>query len=218
MNLHTPCISLCQLRTGALGIPDVTNCIKSKPGTAYREILSTMAFGRSKRSTPSSPKPPKPPPNRESQGLNQQVHPYAVSAGAYSVNTFHPSVAYNQDLASMVHLPHPAHPPAYPYAGTASNGSSVWSPQPQKPSRWKSYTSLNQSMNHLVSHTVERTNATIVELEQLVHQSLSGGTNVNEATSRLLDQVITSIDLGSFCGKESELSEWKEFHLMMILY
>jgi hypothetical protein len=62
-------------------------------------------------------------------------------------------------------------------------------------------------MSHLVLHTVEKTNATIQELEQLVHQSLGGGANVNEATSRLLDQVITSIDLGSFCGRESELSK-----------
>jgi hypothetical protein len=87
----------------------------------------------------------------------------------------------------------------------------AWNPQQplptRRPSKWKSYTSLNQSMSHLVSHTVEKTNATIQELEQLVHQSLGGGANVNEATSRLLDQVITSIDLGSFCGRESELSK-----------
>ncbi|KAJ5499365.1 Lipase class 3 [Penicillium expansum] len=60
-------------------------------------------------------------------------------------------------------------------------------------------------MTTLVSHTVEKTNATILDLEHLVHQSLGGGTNVKEATSRLLDQVITSIDLGSFCGRENEL-------------
>lgn len=63
-------------------------------------------------------------------------------------------------------------------------------------------------MTQLVSHTVEKTNATILELENLVHHSLRGGANVNDATCRLLDQVITSIDLGSFCGRENELSEW----------
>ena len=65
-------------------------------------------------------------------------------------------------------------------------------------------------MTQLVSHTVDKTNATIQELENLVQYSLRGGANVNEATSRLLDQVITSIDLGSFCGKENELSGYLE--------
>jgi hypothetical protein len=73
-------------------------------------------------------------------------------------------------------------------------------------------------MTSLVSHTVEKTNATIHELENLVHQSLGGGANVKEATSRLLDQVITSIDLGSFCGRENELSKWySPSNLRMIL-
>jgi hypothetical protein len=63
-------------------------------------------------------------------------------------------------------------------------------------------------MTSLVSHTVEKTNATILDLENLVRQSLGGGANVKDATSRLLDQVITSIDLGSFCGRENELSKW----------
>ncbi|KXG48461.1 Lipase, class 3 [Penicillium griseofulvum] len=60
-------------------------------------------------------------------------------------------------------------------------------------------------MTSLVSHTVDKTNSTILDLENLVRQSLGGGANVKEATSRLLDQVITSIDLGSFCGRENEL-------------
>ncbi|KAJ5773797.1 hypothetical protein N7457_008693 [Penicillium paradoxum] len=175
-----------------------------------------MAFGLSGRSKrPSSPNPPpKPPrPNKRetvSGVSNQYVHPYTAPVGAYSVNTFHtaPTVAYNQSSAtSMVHLPPQSAPPlGYPYPTTAPNSSSVWNPQPpQKSSKWASYTNLNQSMTHLVSHTVEKTNATILDLEQLVHQSLSGGANVTEATSRLLDQVITSIDLGSFCGRENEL-------------
>ncbi|KAJ5742430.1 uncharacterized protein N7511_011449 [Penicillium nucicola] len=60
-------------------------------------------------------------------------------------------------------------------------------------------------MSNLVSHTVGKTNATIQELEQLVRQSIEGGANVTEATSRLLDRVLTSIDGGSFCGRENEL-------------
>ncbi|CAI7655289.1 unnamed protein product [Penicillium glandicola] len=60
-------------------------------------------------------------------------------------------------------------------------------------------------MTNLVSQTVEMTSASMVDLEYLVRLSLGGGANVNEATSRLLDQVITSIDLGAFCGRENDL-------------
>ncbi|KAJ5384094.1 hypothetical protein N7517_002005 [Penicillium concentricum] len=106
---------------------------------------------------------------------------------------------------SMVYLqPQPAPQPVYPFSGAAVN-SPPWNPQPSKPSKWTSCTNLNQSVTNLVSHTVDKTNATILDLENLVRQSLGGGANVNEATSRLLDQVITSIDLGSFCGRENEL-------------
>lgn len=177
-----------------------------------------MAFGRSSHSKrPSSPEPPpKPPrPNQREAVIRvpqNYVPPYGSPAGAYSVNTFHTAtVPYNQNMAmSMVHLqPQPAPQPLY-FAGTALN-SPPRNPQPPKPSKWTSYTNLNQSMTTLVSHTVEKTNATILDLEHLVHQSLGGGTNVKEATSRLLDQVITSIDLGSFCGRENELSKWYSY-------
>jgi hypothetical protein len=187
-----------------------------------------MVFGRlsrSKRSSspeppPKPPRPQKPHQRADSAGAShkQTRPPYALPAGTYSVNTLHtsPPVAYSQNVAmSMVHLPPPSAPPLRPFPvippnnlGTVSirpPGSS--SPPPQRPSKWKSYTDLNQSMTHLVSQTVEKTNATILDLEHLVYQSLGGGANVNEATSCLLDQVITSIDLGSFCGRESELSE-----------
>jgi hypothetical protein len=56
-----------------------------------------------------------------------------------------------------------------------------------------------------VSHTTGKANATILDLEDLVLKSVNGGSNVREATSQLLDQVITLIDIGSFCGKENEL-------------
>lgn len=144
-----------------------------------------MAFGRLSRSN--RPEPPLKPP------LPQR--PYQQDGtGAYHQNT----------AMSMDHLPYPS-PANVP---TISSPPPGWTSQAlQRSSKWKSYTNLNQSMTHLVSHTVEKTNATILDLENLVHHSLGGGANVNEVTSRLLDQVITSIDLGSFCGRENELSE-----------
>ncbi|OGE50112.1 hypothetical protein PENARI_c018G06926 [Penicillium arizonense] len=181
-----------------------------------------MAFGHSTRSRrrSTSPEPPPKPPRPRQRAESTPAPPtqygyrYATTS-TYSVNTCHaspPVAPYHQiGTMSMVRLPpQPAIPPSQSFPGMlVASPQPVWNPQQplptQRPSKWKSYTSLNQSMSHLVSHTVEKTNATIQELEQLVHQSLGGGANVNEATSRLLDQVITSIDLGSFCGRESEL-------------
>ncbi|KAJ5550344.1 hypothetical protein N7535_001718 [Penicillium sp. DV-2018c] len=175
-----------------------------------------MAFGRSRRSKrPSSPTGPPPKPPRLNQpesasgtATNYGRAPYALPAGARSVNTVHtaPAFAYPHNVAMSVPLPQqPARQPLYS-AGPASSSVSVYNSRPPpKPSKWKSCTNLNQSMTNLVSHTVGKTNATILDLQRLVNQSLGGGANVNEATSRLLDQVITSIDLGSFCGRESEL-------------
>lgn len=183
-----------------------------------------MAFGHSTRSRrrSTSPEPPPKPPRPRQRAESTPVPPtqygyrYATTS-TYSVNTCHaspPVTPYHQiGTMSMVRLPpQPALPPPQSFPGMlVASPQPEWNPQqplpPRRPSKWKSYTCLNQSMSHLVSHTVEKTNATIQELEQLVHQSLGGGANVNEATSRLLDQVITSIDLGSFCGRESELSK-----------
>ena len=96
---------------------------------------------------------------------------------------------------------YPNVPPASPYHPTQYPN--------QKPcsdlTKWTSYTSLTQSVSNLVSHTTGRANATILDLEDLVLKSVGGGSNVREATSQLLDQVITLIDIGSFCGKETEL-------------
>ncbi|CAG7920220.1 unnamed protein product [Penicillium olsonii] len=195
-----------------------------------------MAFGRSSRSKShsSSEPPPKPPrPHRSHQQTQSASGPshkhanslYLAPEGGYSVNTLNasPPVVYHQNVPmSMVHLPSSS-PSPYQYSANAVSAAS--SPPsgtlqpPQKPSKWKSYTHLNQSYQHLnqsytnlnqsmtqlVSHTIDKTNATILELENLVHHSLVGGANVHEATSRLLDQVITSIDVGSFCGRENEL-------------
>ena len=175
-----------------------------------------MTFGYSNHSKRSSspkppPKPPRPNQREGAIGAPQEHahHPYASPMGTSSVNTSHtPTTPYNSNLTmSMVHLqPQPAPQLLHPFPGTTQNRP-PWNSQPQKLSKWTSCTSLNQSMTSLVSHTVEKTNSTIHDLENLVHQSLGGGANVKEATSRLLDQVITSIDLGSFCGRENELSK-----------
>ncbi|KAJ5795944.1 uncharacterized protein N7518_004484 [Penicillium psychrosexuale] len=170
-----------------------------------------MAFGRSSRSKrPTSPKPPPKPPRPKIGAPQKYVDPpYGSPAGAYSVNTFHTfntshtsTVAYNPNMAMTMARIQPQ--PLYPFPGPASS-SPPWNAHPPKLSKWTSCTNLNQSMTSLVSHTFEKTNATILDLEHLVRQSLGGGANVKEATSRLLDQVITSIDLGSFCGRETEL-------------
>lgn len=146
---------------------------------------------------------------------------YTNPPGAYTVQAlpdgysappaFHHSHAA---VTSLVHLPPQASPSPIPppYAlGPVGSPPPTWYP-PQKPNgasdlaKWTSCANLGQSVSNLVAHTAEKTNATILELEDLVLQSVSGGANVRESTSRLLDQVVTLIDIGSFCGKENELS------------
>lgn len=121
-----------------------------------------------------------------------------------------PSVPYGQPhnaaAGSMLQLPPrdtPVVPPAaYPY-GARGSPYQTKDHSTQKP--WASSTNLTQSISNLVSHTTGKANATIVDLEDLVLRSLRGGVNVHEATAELLDQVITLIDTGSFCGRETEL-------------
>ncbi|KAJ5242754.1 uncharacterized protein N7469_001081 [Penicillium citrinum] len=118
-------------------------------------------------------------------------------------------------VSSLVHLPSP---PIYgqlpgPYGPvTVANPPPTWNPtvyQAPKPTsdltKWTSCVNISQSVSNLVAHTAGKTNATILELENLVLQSVSGGTNMRQSASRLLDEVITLMDLGSFCGKENEL-------------
>lgn len=116
----------------------------------------------------------------------------------------HPHAA----ATSLIHLA-PQVPQGRPHQ--PSSGHVAWSGHPvqqQKPpglSKWTSYSHISQSVTDIVSHTTGKANATILELENLVLQSMNGGQNVRENTTRLLDQVVTSIDIGSFCGKEKEL-------------
>lgn len=149
--------------------------------------------------------------------------PYAIPSGAFSVNIFHapphptsPSVYGHSNIAaaSMVHLPHQPYPQSQPPHSVGAAPAPVqhsWCSQSRRPelSKWASYTNLNQSLSSVVSsvksQTVGKANATLVDLHQLVRQSVRGDGNVRDVTSRLLDQVITSIDLGSFCGRENEL-------------
>lgn len=149
---------------------------------------------------------------------------YMNSARTYSVQTVQnppsaPSRPYPHHhvaAASMVQLPsRPAPAPAYVQYPGPIQGSPLPSSQPPKPKtttssdllKLKSCTHLSQSVSNLVSHTTGKANATILELEDLVLQSLGGGKNVRGATSQLLDRVITVIDIGSFCGRENELGE-----------
>lgn len=146
---------------------------------------------------------------------------YIAPAGAYSVQAVQrkpptPSVTYcrphNGAATSMLQLPpRPIPVPpvaAYATVATASPYHTTQYPN-QKPgsdlTKWTSYTNLTQSVSNLVSHTTGKANATILDLEDLVMKSVGGGSNVREATSQLLDQVITLIDIGSFCGRETEL-------------
>lgn len=148
---------------------------------------------------------------------------YMNSAGAYSVQAVQntppaPSKPYphrHVAAASMAQLPSQRGPaPAYAQYPGPVQGSPLPSGQPPKPKqttssdllKLKSCTHLSQSVSNLVSHTTGKANATILELEDLVLQSL-GGKNVRGATSQLLDRVITVIDIGSFCGRENELGE-----------
>ncbi|KAJ5659944.1 hypothetical protein N7507_006395 [Penicillium longicatenatum] len=64
---------------------------------------------------------------------------------------------------------------------------------------------MNQSVSNIVSHATEKAHATIVDLEELVLQCVGGAPNPQEPASQLLDQVLTSIDAGTFCGRENDL-------------
>lgn len=64
---------------------------------------------------------------------------------------------------------------------------------------------MNQSVSNLMSHATGKAHATIVDLERLVLQCVGGAPNPQEPASQLLDQVLTSIDIGTFCGRENDL-------------
>ncbi|KAJ5179933.1 hypothetical protein N7492_003143 [Penicillium capsulatum] len=141
---------------------------------------------------------------------------YMIPAGAVSTQAIHttqrpPPVPFQHPhtaTASLVRLPpqvSPGSPPPPLPGRVAWNGIPTQQSKPPGLAKWTSYSQLSQSVTDLVSHTTGKANATIMELENLVLQSMTGGKNVRESTTRLLDQVVTSIDIGSFCGKEKEL-------------
>lgn len=143
---------------------------------------------------------------------------YTNPTGAYTVQTFQngytaPPVFQNSHAAvtSLVHLPPRPNPAPAPLSYshvTPGSPPPISYPNPNPTSdlaKWTSCANLSQSVSNLVAHTTGKANATILELEDLVLQSVGGGANVRESTSRLLDQVVTLIDIGSFCGKENEL-------------
>ena len=122
----------------------------------------------------------------------------------------------NMTAASTVQLslPQPTLIPSPAFYGVAvgSPPPPVRALPPHHPSnnaKWISCSNLNLSVSNVVSHAAGKANATILDLEDLVLQCVNGGANVREPTSRLLDEVITSIDIGSFCGKDQDLRESK---------
>ncbi|KAJ5668666.1 hypothetical protein N7462_009736 [Penicillium macrosclerotiorum] len=132
------------------------------------------------------PPPPPLPYRPQNAATMSMIH---LPPGPQLQNSAPPPLPSTSELP--VNLTRPAwHPQAYPSSGL---------------SKWTSYSSLSHSVSNLVSHTAGKANATILELEDLVLQCVKGGSNVRSSTSRLLDQVITWIDIGSFCGRENEL-------------
>lgn len=140
---------------------------------------------------------------------------YMNSAGAHSVQAvqstpsagpgpYSHSHAVATSMAQLAHRPAGATPGSPPPRGQSSKPKTTTSSDLLK---LKSCTHLSQSVSNLVSHTTEKANATILELENLVLQSFNGGKNVRSATSQLLDRVITVIDIGAFCGSEDKLGE-----------
>ncbi|KAJ6090330.1 hypothetical protein N7486_009145 [Penicillium sp. IBT 16267x] len=120
---------------------------------------------------------------------------YKSPANAYSVQGIqaaHPGppgpYRNGYGVASMAHLP--ARVPAPPQTDCA---------------KWTSYSKMNQSVSNIMSQATEKAHATIVDLERLVLQCVGGAPNPQEPASRLLDQVLTSIDAGIFCGRENDL-------------
>ncbi|KAJ5884413.1 hypothetical protein N7504_011985 [Penicillium tannophilum] len=128
--------------------------------------------------------------------VNNNDPVYNLPTNTYSVQGIQavhpgPPVPYHNEygVASMTHLP-----------------ARVPAPPPQTDClKWTSYSKMNQSVSNLMSHATGKAHATIVDLERLVLQCVGGAPNPQEPASQLLDQVLTSIDIGTFCGRENDL-------------
>lgn len=146
---------------------------------------------------------------------------YMSSAGAYSVQAVQgpprpPSIPSRHQQIPTTSLAQ-AHPrptsaaPQVQHADVAQGNPPPTQHMKSKPSsdlsKFKSCSKMSQSVSNVVSHTTGKANATILELEDLVRQSLSGGKNGQGATSQLLNRVITLIDCGFSCGRENELGK-----------
>lgn len=144
--------------------------------------------------------------------VNQPL--YMMPAGAHTnvgIRSPPPPVPYQHHhvaAGSLIQLPSQVssgrHPPPFP--------GSVGRPLPPVPesktpklSKWTSYSRLSQSVTNLVSQTTDKATATISEVEELVLQSVNGGKKVQQCTIRLLDQIVTSIDMECFGGRENDL-------------
>lgn len=150
---------------------------------------------------------------------------YMNPTGAYSVQAVQglpppPSIPSSHRHSTSLAQSHPRPTSASPHVQQADLAQG--NPPPtrhmkSKPSsdlsKLKSCSKMSQSVSNLVWHT---TNATILELEDLVRQCLSGGKNEQGAASQLLNRVITLIDCGFSCGRENELGRSGRFSLIPI--
>lgn len=138
---------------------------------------------------------------------------YMTPAGAHTNVGIRspPPVPYQHHhvaAGSLIQLPSQVSSGRY----SAPGSGSVARPLPPVPesktpklSKWTSYSRLSQSVTNLVSQTTDKATATILEVEELVLQSVNGGKNVQQCTVRLLDQIVTSIDMERFGGRENDL-------------
>ncbi|KAJ5949311.1 hypothetical protein N7454_000895 [Penicillium verhagenii] len=101
-------------------------------------------------------------------------------------------------VASMAHLPtRISAPPPQTHSPQAKHSSDR--------TKWTSYSKMNQSVTNIMNHASGKAHATIMDLERLVLQCVGGAPNPQEPASQLLNQVLTSIDAGTFCGRENDL-------------
>lgn len=148
------------------------------------------------------------PSKTEHAAQNHQLD-YKIPAGAYSTQGIPAGSSMPQRLNEQSHAtsqtnqgPFPPRPvPIPPPQGQISQAR----PSALNLATWTSYSGLDTSVGNLISHATQKAHATVLDLETLIFQCVGGAPNVHEPTSRLLDQVITSIDSGVFCGRENEL-------------
>ncbi|KAJ5826415.1 hypothetical protein N7474_003553 [Penicillium riverlandense] len=172
-----------------------------------------MVFGLSKRSRRAySSDQSALDPCREYDDFRQR-RIYAAPSGPHSVEVLpcashfassHPYLNRGQiAAASMAQLP-PPQVPAPLVLPTASVQPAILPTSLSGLTEWTNST-FNHPISGILSHTIGKANATISDLDHLIHRSIGDGVNLRDAPSRVLDEVITSIDMGSFGGRERDI-------------